>query len=60
MAKLDNVEKHNGKGKKESMGDAAGENDAIRLWVSLSNCKTCLGRSHLVLGKAAGKLRDQH
>jgi DNA polymerase/3'-5' exonuclease PolX len=35
MAKLDNVEKHTGKGKKGSIGDAAGDNDAIRQWVSL-------------------------
>jgi len=32
MAKLDNVEKHTGKGKKGSIGDAAGDNDAIRQW----------------------------
>ena len=60
MAKLDNVEKHTGKGKKGSIGDAAGDNDAIRQWVSLKNIKTFLGRSHLEFRKAAGKLHDQH
>lgn len=35
MAKLDRVEKHLEKGKKGSIGDAADQNDAIRLWVSV-------------------------
>jgi len=60
MAKLDNVEKHTGKGKKGSIGDAAGENDAIRLWVSFNKITPFIGRPHLEPIKASGKLRNQH